>query len=278
MLCPSGHSSLMAVRRDIDLDEMVLIFATGPALGPVLSGFAVPLSTWRWSMYETLIISGATLILLFFCLPETNADYILSQRAKRLRAKTGDNNLLSRSESKSGNKHWVKLTAYHLTMPFKITFLDPSVLFINLYTALVYGIYVSSSSQHLFSPKLILSLVLVLRILPACIPWNLRLLHWHHGRSVSFHHHWSRNWSHCLRKLGVFHLRAVHAQEWDWPSGISTCSWHLRSGAGSGRHVHFWICFQKRHLLGCANSWHCPLCCLLICGKFHPTVTRPREY
>jgi DHA1 family multidrug resistance protein-like MFS transporter len=115
----------------------------GPALGPVLSGFAVPLSTWRWSFYETLILSGVTFVILFFFLPETNAEYILSKRAERLRKKTGDNNLLSKSESRSGNKHWVKLTVYHLTMPFKITLLDPSILFINLYTALVYGIYVS---------------------------------------------------------------------------------------------------------------------------------------
>jgi DHA1 family multidrug resistance protein-like MFS transporter len=122
--------------------NMMLKCFIGPALGPVLSGFSVPLSTWRWSFYETLILSGFTFIVLFFFLPETNAEYILAQRAKRLRAKTGDENLLSRSESRSENKNWLKLTAYHLTMPFKITILDPSVLFINLYTALVYGIYV----------------------------------------------------------------------------------------------------------------------------------------
>jgi DHA1 family multidrug resistance protein-like MFS transporter len=125
------------------LKQQKLTDPIGPALGPVLSGFSVPLSTWRWSFYETLIISGVTFVILFFFLPETNADYILSQRAKRLRKVTGDSNLLSKSESHSGNKHWLQLTVYHLTMPFKITILDPSVLFINLYTALVYGIYAS---------------------------------------------------------------------------------------------------------------------------------------
>lgn len=115
----------------------------GPALGPVMSGFAIPLNSWRWGFWETLILSGCTFLLLFFFLPETNADYILAQRAKRLRNKTGDSNLLSRSESRSGNKNWWKLTVYHLTMPFRITALDPSVGFINLYTALVYGVYYS---------------------------------------------------------------------------------------------------------------------------------------
>jgi DHA1 family multidrug resistance protein-like MFS transporter len=115
----------------------------GPALGPVLTGFSVPLSTWRWSLYETLILSGFTFIVLFFCLPETNAEYILGKRARRLRLKTGDSSIKTKSEIHAGNKDWFKLVAYHLTMPFKITILDPSILFINLYTALVYGIYYS---------------------------------------------------------------------------------------------------------------------------------------
>lgn len=151
MLCLSGHFLLMEVRGivvfEITTLHMLLTPSVGPALGPVLAGFSVPLSTWRWSMYETLILSGFIFILLFFFLPETNAEYILAQRAARLRSKTGDSNLLSKTESRAsslGHKNWVQLTVYHLTMPFKITLLDPSILFINLYTALVYGIYVSS--------------------------------------------------------------------------------------------------------------------------------------
>ena len=135
---------ILTLRVELGDDTHIL---AGPALGPVLSGFAVPLSTWRWSMYETLIISGATFVILFFFLPETNAEYILSHRAQRLRKKLGNNLLLSRTESRQENKDWLKLTVYHLTMPFKITLLDPSILFINLYTALVYGIYVRSSSS-----------------------------------------------------------------------------------------------------------------------------------
>jgi DHA1 family multidrug resistance protein-like MFS transporter len=120
------------------------VFAyAGPALGPTLTGFSVPLSTWRWSLYETLILSGFTFVILFFFLPETNAEYILGRRARRLRERTGDPNLKTKSELHADRKDWISLTVYHLTMPFKITFLDPSILFINLYTALVYGVYVS---------------------------------------------------------------------------------------------------------------------------------------
>jgi DHA1 family multidrug resistance protein-like MFS transporter len=76
-------------------------------------------------------------------MPETSAEYILTKRAQRLRAKTGNQELKSAAEAHAGDKDWLRLIGYHLTMPFKITLLDPSILFINLYTALVYGIYYS---------------------------------------------------------------------------------------------------------------------------------------
>jgi MFS transporter, DHA1 family, multidrug resistance protein len=97
------------------------VFAyAGPALGPVMTGFAIPLDTWRWGMWETLILSGVTFLLLFFAMPETNAEYILGQRAKRLREKTGDQSIKTRAEVHSANKEWGKLVVYHLTMPFRV--------------------------------------------------------------------------------------------------------------------------------------------------------------
>lgn len=120
------------------------VFAyAGPALGPLLTGFSIPLSTWRWGLYETLILCGFTFLILFFWMPETNGEYYLEKRAQRLRQATGDQTIKTKSEIHAGDKDWGKLLVYHLTMPFKITILDPSVLFINLYTALVYGIYYS---------------------------------------------------------------------------------------------------------------------------------------
>jgi MFS transporter, DHA1 family, multidrug resistance protein len=117
----------------------------GPALGPLLSGFSVTESTWRWSMYELLIISAATWVLLFFCLPETNAETILLKRAQRLRRLKANPNLKSESEIKQGNIHFLRLLGSYLTTPFLVTLQDPSVAFINLYTALIYAIYVCQS-------------------------------------------------------------------------------------------------------------------------------------
>lgn len=126
----------------------------GPALGPLLSGFAVTESTWRWSMYELLILAGFTYILLFFCLPETNPENILLRRAQRLRKLTGNQKLRSQSEIKQGDMHLLRVMARYLTTPFRVTVQDPSIAFINIYTALIYGIYVRNCvPDHSFFPQ-----------------------------------------------------------------------------------------------------------------------------
>ncbi|KAI0456731.1 cycloheximide resistance protein [Xylaria acuta] len=114
----------------------------GPSLGPVLSAFAVT-DTWRWTMYELLILSGLTFILLFFFLPETNPETILLKRAQRIRRRFSNPSLRSDAEIKQGNVHIVQVMANYLTTPFRVTVQDPSIAFINIYTALIYAIYYS---------------------------------------------------------------------------------------------------------------------------------------
>lgn len=119
----------------------------GPSLGPLMQGFAVEKSTWRWPLYEMLIVSVLTFVLLAFCLPETNADTILLYRAQRLRKTTGNTKLRSESEIRQGQMRVLPTIGRYLTTPFKVTLQDPCVAFINVYTALIYAIYVSSNEK-----------------------------------------------------------------------------------------------------------------------------------
>lgn len=114
----------------------------GPALGPVMAAFAVTNSSWRWPMYELLIAGVFSFIVLFVCLPETSADTILLKRACRLRRLTKNEFLRSESEIKQGEMNLFRTMGVYLTTPFKVTILDPSVGFINVYTALNYSIIV----------------------------------------------------------------------------------------------------------------------------------------
>ncbi|GAM42177.1 hypothetical protein TCE0_043f15910 [Talaromyces pinophilus] len=115
----------------------------GPALGPVMAAFAVSNSSWRWPMYELLIAGVFSFIVLSLCLPETSADTILLRRARRLRRLTKNSSLRSESEIKQGGVHILRTMGVYLTTPFRVTLLDPSVAFINVYTALNYSIIYS---------------------------------------------------------------------------------------------------------------------------------------
>ncbi|KAH8880655.1 MFS general substrate transporter [Thozetella sp. PMI_491] len=115
----------------------------GPALGPLLSGFSVPVMGWRWSLLEILWASVPGFLVMFFLLPETSHATILLQRARRLRALTGDARFMSQSEIDQRNKKTSEVVVEALIKPIEITFKDPAMLFVQIYTAIIYGIYYS---------------------------------------------------------------------------------------------------------------------------------------
>jgi DHA1 family multidrug resistance protein-like MFS transporter len=49
-----------------------LAAASGPALAPVISGYAVVANGWRWAFWIMLWLSGFSLALLAFTMPEVS--------------------------------------------------------------------------------------------------------------------------------------------------------------------------------------------------------------
>jgi len=115
----------------------------GPALGPLLSGFAVTSKGWRWSLWEILWIAGPILILMVLFVPETSTPNILLRRADRLRRLTGDTRLQAQSEINAKGLNPTAVIIDALIKPIEITIKDPAIAFVNLYTSIVYGIYYS---------------------------------------------------------------------------------------------------------------------------------------
>ncbi|KAF5628283.1 cycloheximide resistance [Fusarium tjaetaba] len=115
----------------------------GPALGPLLSGFAVPAKNWRWSLYESIWASAPIFILMFLLLPETSGANILLRRAERLRKLTGNQLFMSQSEIDQRHMKVSAIAVDALIKPMEITIKDPAVLFVQVYTAIIYGIYYS---------------------------------------------------------------------------------------------------------------------------------------
>ncbi|KAI9703032.1 MAG: hypothetical protein M1820_006023 [Bogoriella megaspora] len=114
-----------------------------PALGPLVGGFAVQAEGWRWSSWELLWFSGPVFLVVLFTLPETSADTILLQRARRLRTITGRDELKSSSEIRQAQMSPRGIAFDALIKPWEINIKDPAVLFTTLYTALTYGLYYS---------------------------------------------------------------------------------------------------------------------------------------
>ncbi|KAK8052162.1 hypothetical protein PG993_003547 [Apiospora rasikravindrae] len=115
----------------------------GPALGPLLSGFSVPVKGWRWSLLEILWAATPVFIVMFLFLPETSTPNLLLQRAQRLRKLTGSPRFMSQSEIDERNLDRKAVLIDALIKPLEITLKDPAILFVQVYTAIIYGIYYS---------------------------------------------------------------------------------------------------------------------------------------
>lgn len=80
---------------------------------------------------------------MFLLLPETSTPNILLRRARRLRKLTGDERLRSQSEIDQKNLKPSAILMDAIVKPMEITIKDPAILFVNVYTAIIYGIYYS---------------------------------------------------------------------------------------------------------------------------------------
>ncbi|KAF2098262.1 multdrug transfer [Rhizodiscina lignyota] len=125
------------------LATWALVATSGPAVGPLLSGYSVPATSWRWSSWELLWLSGPLLIAFFFLVPETSSSTILLRRAQRLRARTGQSCFRSQGEIDQSKLQPREVVFEALCRPIQTMILDPSIGFTAIYVALIYGIYYS---------------------------------------------------------------------------------------------------------------------------------------
>lgn len=87
-----------------------------------------------------MIVSGFSLALLTFFLPETYAPTLLARKAKRLRARTGNERIttIGLLENEERTVHQILVEA--LWRPIEVTILEPVVLLIDIYIAMVYSV------------------------------------------------------------------------------------------------------------------------------------------
>lgn len=108
----------------------------GPAIGPLVAGFAVQSNGWRWGLYEIIWLTAPILMVFMFMYPETSADNILRRRAQRLRKLTGASNIKSKSEIEQENLKASEVFWDAIIKPIEIMVKDPAVAFTNIYVSI----------------------------------------------------------------------------------------------------------------------------------------------
>ncbi|GAA6064616.1 hypothetical protein JCM10212_006570 [Sporobolomyces blumeae] len=141
----TGGASMGDIFSPINLPYALGLWAVGaicgPVLGPVVGAAAAQAKGWKWTILELLWLSGFSLVLFTFVLPETYGPNILYRRARRLRKLTGNNLIMTREELDAQDSPGVlKSGATTIARAFQL-FMEPSVLFANIYIGLVYAIF-----------------------------------------------------------------------------------------------------------------------------------------
>lgn len=110
----------------------------GPALGPIAGGFLGESKGWRWVEGLIAIFTGVVWILSSVVYPETYAPVLLRQRANALSKKTGQV-YISRLEAGQPAKSIGDQLKVSLLRPWQLLIMEPIVLLISLYMAIIYG-------------------------------------------------------------------------------------------------------------------------------------------
>ncbi|KAF9892439.1 hypothetical protein FE257_001547 [Aspergillus nanangensis] len=111
----------------------------GPVLGPIVGGFITDSYLgWRWTAWITLITSASFGLFALIIVPETYAPVLLQKRAARLRKETGNPALHSFLDKHRPTAS--DIVSKYLFRPIQMLFLEPILLLVTIYLALIYGI------------------------------------------------------------------------------------------------------------------------------------------
>jgi multidrug resistance protein len=110
----------------------------GPVIGPIVGGFVGETIGWRWNEGIMACFTGTLWIFGTLTIPETYSPVILKRRAAALSKRTGKV-YVSVLEKKQGKTTPRAAFQKSLARPWALLFLEPIVLFISIYMAIIYG-------------------------------------------------------------------------------------------------------------------------------------------
>ncbi|KAF1829088.1 MFS general substrate transporter [Decorospora gaudefroyi] len=110
----------------------------GPEVGPLIGGFIVENTTWRWCFYVLIIWSGVQLCLIALFVPETYHPVLLRRKAIRLRKETGNQEWIAPIEKM--DRTIARTVLWSCIRPFQLLFFEPMCLSLCILSAILLGI------------------------------------------------------------------------------------------------------------------------------------------
>jgi len=127
----------------VDRGIAICVFAAatfiGPVAGPIVGGFiTMSYLGWRWTAWITLIMAALFWTIGLIFVPETYAPVLLQRRAKRIRYETKNWAIHAKADESKVDLHGIIVK--YLLRPLTMLVLEPILLLLTLYMALIYGI------------------------------------------------------------------------------------------------------------------------------------------
>lgn len=125
------------VPRGVAVSSAACLMNSASALAPVAAGFIVQGLNWRWIGWITLILAAAVGATGPFLLHETSPKIILLRKARRLRKKTGNPDLITKySDDKVDFR---RLLQKYLLVPIKMFWTEVILVVLTVYLTFVWG-------------------------------------------------------------------------------------------------------------------------------------------
>ncbi|PON26416.1 hypothetical protein TGAM01_v204892 [Trichoderma gamsii] len=135
----------------VDQIHIFPIYATGGffglAVGPAIGGLIADskIVGWRWVEWSTLVLSGAVLLLVLLCQPETYAPTLREWQTSAAIAKvaSGDGEVFSagiigKTEQLSGRQRFKAKIGPALYRPVQLSYSEPIIIMISVYLSVLY--------------------------------------------------------------------------------------------------------------------------------------------
>lgn len=127
-----------ASERGLAITVFAAAPSLGPALGPIVGNFLGQAKGWRWVEGFMAIFAGSVWIICSLTVPETYTPLILRRRAAKMSKLTGKV-YISKLEIGKEKKTVLGALKVALTRPWILLFMEPIVLLLSLFNAIVYG-------------------------------------------------------------------------------------------------------------------------------------------